>query len=130
MIHIRPICVEMTHQKPSLELLYKFMMQSIICMLVLLSSTISMFIPNIFICIIFIVVICHIYQSFLLHRGTSYNHLLSVQLTLSFTTQISVIPAPVFFKWNHNLYLYLQFVRCIFSIKYLLSHTQCYFCLF
>ena len=111
-----PYWSDMTHQKPYLELLYLFMLKSILCLIFLISSPIFMFIPNISICIIYIMVFCYMYQSSLLLLGTSHNNLVYVQFMPSFSTQMVVLSVTVICKWNRTLYLYLQFLRCIFSI--------------
>ena len=96
-------------------------LQSILCLIFLIYSPISIFIPNISIFIIDLMVLCYMYQSSLMILGTSHNPLLSVQFMLSFSTHMVVLSMTLFCKWNHILYFYLHFLRCIFYIQYLLS---------
>ena len=115
LLYSRPYWADITHQKPELELLSLFIMKYIIWLIFLLSSPIYIFIPNISICIILILWLCYMYKSALLILVTSHNLHLHVKSMLSFSIYIVVLSIPILCKLDHTLYLYLNFINCIFS---------------
>ena len=112
-----------THHKPSLFFLSVLTLKYLLHVLVLISYTTSTFLPTISICILVIVGFCYLEQYSMVTLGTSYDHLLSVQLILPLSIKFSVLPVTVFNSLYHTLYFYIPFERCRFSSQSLLSHT-------
>ena len=69
-------------------------------MIVLMSSTASMFLINISICLLVIIGFCSMDESSLRILDTSHYPLLSVELILSLSIQLDVILVPVLYRLN------------------------------
>ena len=76
-----------------------------ILLIVVLSYPASIFIPNLYMCIIEIFGFCCLEPSSLLPIGTSHDPLMSVKLVLSLSIKLDGIPLFVLCRLYHTLYL-------------------------